>query len=475
MLRFLNSRPPVEPDRQGSLVSQHHTSGIASRLGRPIGLGSAFPEAAKFPGLRLDQFWQAVFSVADQALSVSGMFMVNVVLARTLTKAEYGMFALSYSVLIFMMGLHNAAILEPFTVYGSGRYRDRFAEYFQLMFWSNGAFGVLLTALVLAVCLIFRWKAPYLLPQSIFGLGLAVCVLFSGALLRRTFYLQRRPRLAAAASLIFFIVVGAGLWVAAKVGALDSFSVFLVLAAGWLGAGLSLAGKLPFRKTSHSFLKREPDYWREHWKYTRWVLLTAFVFQLTTQGYYWLVAGFLSVKDVAELKAMTLVVAPADQIFIALNYLVLPLLSAHYAARRVGKMLAAWKWYAIGISAATSCCYLFIRAFGKPIAHLLYGGGYDDVVPLLTLLALVPIVMGIGHTMNAALKAAESPKLVFWAYISSGAATFLVGIPLVARFGLRGAVYGMLCSGASYTAAVAMGFVITFRVELRRPFARIAG
>jgi O-antigen/teichoic acid export membrane protein len=82
--------------------------------------------------------------------------------------------------------------------------------------------------------------------------------------------------------------------------------------------------------------------------------------------------------------------------------------------------------------------------------------------------------MGVGHTMNAALKAAESPKLVFWAYVASGAVSLVAGVPLVARFGLRGAAYGMLFSGASYTAALTVGFVMTFRRELRQPVTAVA-
>lgn len=430
---------------------------------------------AAFPLCRLHQLRQVAFSMADQALSVGGMFLVNLVLARTQTREEYGMFALSYSVLTFFLGLHNAAILEPLTVYGSGRYRHRFAEYFQLMFWSHAALGLLFTVLVVGVFLASHWIAPHLLPRAALGLGLTGSVLFSGALLRRVFYLQRQAALAAAASLIFFVTAGGALWLAVKLHRLDSLSVFLVLAAGWLAAGVSLARQLPFGRTGQSFLECEPGYWREHWKYARWVLVTAFVFQLTTQGYYWLVAGLLSVKDVAELKAIMLVVAPADQIFIALNYLVLPVLSAHYAARRTAQLRSAWKCYAIAITAATLSFFLFIRAFGKPLTHLLYGGRYDDAAPLLTLLALVPVVMGVGHTMNAALKAAESPRLVFWAYVSSGAVTFVVGMPLVARFGVRGAIYGMLLSGISYTAALAAGFVVTFRREPRLREAAAAG
>ncbi len=434
----------------------------------------AFTRIAALPRLRLSQFGQLGFSMADQALSVGGMFLINLVLARTQSREEYGMFALSYSVLVFLMGLHNAAILEPFTVYGSGRYRSRLREYFQLMSWSTAALGLVATTLLLALWLALRGIAPRLLPRGITGLGLTVGVLLSGTLLRRVFYLQRQAALAAAASGIFFVTVVGGLWLTARAHVLDGFSVFLVLAAGWLAAGLGVGGRLPFGKVRQSFLAGEPDYWRKHWRYARWVLVTAFVFQLTTQGYYWLIAAFLAAGDVAELKAITLVIAPADQIFIALNYLVLPQLCAYYAARRMQTMLSAWKLYALAITGATMSFFLFVRAFGKPVTHLLYGGRYDGAAPLLTLLALVPVVMGVGHTMNAALKAAESPRLVFWAYVSSGAVTLLAGAPLVARFGVRGAVYGMLLSGGSYTAALAMGFIVTFRRELRRPLAAVA-
>ncbi len=430
---------------------------------------------AEFPRPGLNQLHQIGCSMADQALSVGGMFLVNLALARTQSRDEYGMFALSYSVLIFLLGLHNAAILEPFTIYGSGRYSGRLAEYFQLMWRSNLALGLLLTALLLGLFLAFGWMAPHPLPRAMLGLGLGISFLLSGALVRRTFYLQRRASRAAAASLIFFVTVSSGLGLATRAHGLKGFSVFLLLAAGWLAAGLILWGKLPFGATRFTFLEYEPDYWRQHWKYARWVLVTAFVFQMTTQGYYWLVAGLLSVRDVAELKAVTLVVAPADQVFIALNYLVLPRLSAHYAAGRIGLLLSAWRWYALAIGAMTLASCLFLRALGKPLAHWLYGGRYDDAAPLLALLALAPVIMGVGHTMNAALKAAESPHLVFWAYVASAAVTFLAGIPLVSRFGLRGAVYGILLSGASYTAALAVGFVLTFRRERREPMAAAAG
>jgi O-antigen/teichoic acid export membrane protein len=399
-----------------------------------------------------------VYSFADQALAIGGSFLVNVALARTQTKREYGMFALTYSVFLFLTSLHNAAVLEPFTVYGSGRYRERFSEYLRLMARSNVVIGLLLSGILLLICLLFSWTAPHLMSGALVGLGLTVGVLLSGIFLRRAFYVQRQPALAAMSSLVFFMTVACGLWLTAKTHRLDSFSVFLLLALGWIAAGVAFGRRLRFGKPQQDFLELESRYWRGHWNYTKWALATAFVFQFTTQGYYWLVGGFLSAKEVGDLRAMYLLVGPIEQALIAVSYLMAPALAARYAANRIGSFLSLWKRFALAAVGVTLLFALAVRIVGKPLMHFLYAGRYDGLAAYLFVLALLPLVLWIGNTMNYALNAVEKPKFVFWAYVSSAAATFLGGIPLVMHFGLWGAVYGMLLSGATSTAAVAIYF-----------------
>jgi O-antigen/teichoic acid export membrane protein len=402
------------------------------------------------------------YSFADQALAVGANFLANVMLARTQTKEEYGMFALSYSIFTFLAGLHNSAILEPYTVYGSGRYRNRFSEYLRLMLRVNALVGLLLTVLVLLVCLVLHWVAPQLASPALLGLGVTVGVLLSGIFLRRAFYLQREPVFAAQASLICCVTVACALWFVAKAQLLNGFSVFVILALGWIAAGLSLGKKLALGDSGSSFQDAEPGYWSEHWKYSKWVLSTALVFQLTTQGYYWIVAGFVSVKDVAGLRVMQMLVAPIDQVFIALSFLVLPALAARYASNNIGSFLSFAKRYGLAVVSATAVFALFVRLMGKPVMHWLYAGKFDDLAPTLYILALLPLTMGIGNVMGNALNAAEKPKLVFCAYVCSGAATLLGGIPLVIHLGLRGAVFGLLLSAAAYTTALAVGFLFSF-------------
>src|SRR5262249_5258877 len=151
------------------------------------------------------------------------------------------------------------------------------------------------------------------------GLALTVGVLLSGLFLRRVFYLQGKPILAAGASLAFFVTVALTLSLTAHAGVLDGLSAFLVLALGWIVAGAVFGRKLAVGNPKRGFHEMETSYWREHWKYTRWVLATAFVFPVANQGYYWILAGFLSAKEVGELRAMYLLVAPIEQLLVAIS------------------------------------------------------------------------------------------------------------------------------------------------------------
>src|SRR5438067_9676526 len=93
-------------------------------------------------GAALSSSRKLAFSIADQALSVGGMLLANVFLARICSKEEYGLFVLAYSVFTFLASLHNAVVLEPFTVYGSGKFRASFRWYRHVMLRTNAMLGL---------------------------------------------------------------------------------------------------------------------------------------------------------------------------------------------------------------------------------------------------------------------------------------------------------------------------------------------
>jgi O-antigen/teichoic acid export membrane protein len=309
------------------------------------------------------------------------------------------------------------------------------------------------------------WTVPALASRTVLGLALSCGVLLTASFVRRTFYMRRRPDLAARFSAAYFVLCAGLLWVSLRLGILNGFWAFAIAAVAWSFAAMFVARELPQRAEGAEFLEHEPGYWGEHWKYSRWVLVTAFVFQMTTQAYYWLAAGYLSVKEVADLRAMYNLVTPVEQLFVAIAMLILPMMSYRYAERRMAGLLPLWKSYCVATLLITGGFAVLVNFFGKPALHVVYAGRFDDVASLLGALALLPVVMGVGNTMNAALKSIEKPQAVFYAYVTSGAATFLIGVPLVIRLGLRGAVYGMLVSGGAYTVALGIAFLAAMHAD----------
>jgi O-antigen/teichoic acid export membrane protein len=406
------------------------------------------------------QLSHLALGLADQGFSAGGMFLANVALARTESKEHYGAFALSYSIFMFLAGLHQAAVLEPYTVYGSGRYRSHLPEYSQLMLRGNLIAGVALSVLLLSACLLLRWFAPEMPLRSLLGLGLTVPIIFTGAFLRRGFYIRRLPAAAARMSMVFFTTLVLLLWMAASAHVLDNFSVFAIVALSWIAAGAVSLGNLDFSQRSDAFADTHPGYRHEHWHYARWVLATALVFQFLYQGYYWLVAGFLAVSEVGELKAMYLLVAPVEQIVISMSFLILPALTARYSASEMDSFLSLGKLYVSAVAAVTLLFAGAVRLLGARVMHTLYAGKYDGLAGLLSVLAWVPLLTCVGGAICDGIKAAERPRLVFYAFLVSAAATLAAGMPLVVYFGLRGAVYGMVLSSATYATVSALAFWI---------------
>jgi O-antigen/teichoic acid export membrane protein len=291
------------------------------------------------------------------------------------------------------------------------------------------------------------------------GLALSSAVFLVATLLRRMFYVEQKPRLAARMSFAFFLVLLILLGICVEAHALDGLTAFLAIALGSIASGAVVIRELPPRTSLQRFLQAQPEHWSEHWKYARWVLATAFVFQLMNQAYYWLAAGFLSLKEVAGLRALTMIVMPVDQVFTAITVLVLPMMAARYASKQIPGLLSLWKKYLAAFILIGAAFVSAILLLGGSVMHWIYAGKFDDLSGLLRTLAPLPMVMGIGHTMNVALKSVEKPHMVFCAYMASGAATFLAGIPLIIHFGLRGTVYGMLLSAGVYTATLGIGWL----------------
>jgi len=407
---------------------------------------------------KLNKYKNVVYSLSDQIFSIGAVFMINMVLARTETEADYGMFVLVYSLFTITSGFHNALIIEPYTVFASGRYKDIFLPYLQYILRINLVVGLFLSlCLLMITAIIWLWFSDFY-SSMLLALSAGILFVVSGALFKRVFYVQHDSFSAGVISTLYFISILVGVLYLVEANILSGMASFILLSIGWVIVSPIFFRKYSVRKYNGEFIKAYPDYWSKHWRYSRWVLATAVVYPLITQGYYWITAGMLSVESVAQLKAVQNIVLPINLFFISISLLALPRMSLVYQNELLDGLLPLLKKLLFVLVGSAVVFMFSIWLVGRELLSLIYDDKYNASFELLYIISLVPIFFAIGNAFNDALKAMEKPDWVFKAYVIGGVVTLLVGIPLVEVYGLVGAAWGMVVSAAAYGLVLCGGF-----------------
>src|SRR5258708_3519283 len=154
---------------------------------------------------------KGVLAVVDQALFAGANFLVNILLARAMSPADYGAFALAYAVFLLFGALHAAVFVEPMVVFGSGKYADRPRRYFALLIRGHFLFMAPASLVLVAVGLGLGRVYDASVERAFFGLVVAAAFMLLLWLVRRMCYLHLRPERALAASAGYLGVAVAGI------------------------------------------------------------------------------------------------------------------------------------------------------------------------------------------------------------------------------------------------------------------------
>lgn len=400
---------------------------------------------------------KGLLALMDQGLISGSNFLIGVLLARWLVPEQFGAYALAFECLTVLCVIYSALFIEPMSVFGPSVYGNCLPEYWGVMLRIHLGAG-LITMLVLGgSALVLRETAKSSsLPWALLGIMLAApCVLFFWAV-RRAMYVNFTPQSAALGALIYCVIVSIGLALGRVFGSMSPFLAFLSMAAGALMAGSVLGIWLKPSLKAGPSLPRVVDVVQRHWTYGRWALAGSVLITLSGSIYYPLLGKFRGLAETGTLKAVLNLSSPIGQLVVALSALLLP-----YAARRyheegaAGVERLAWKFTWLSLGGALAYWLVFLL-FSGPIVRFLYAGKYVETASLLPLLALGSVFRIAATVQAVALRAVQLPALVFVAFFISSAVGFLIGVPAVWAFGIRGAVFATALSSATVLGATSI-------------------
>ncbi|HEX4643567.1 MAG TPA: hypothetical protein VH161_08860, partial [Candidatus Acidoferrales bacterium] len=416
--------------------------------------------AARLAAARiLTNFWGTLKSwilkcstaIMDHGLLSASNFLLGVILARYLGSEQYGAFALSFSTFVLLSLVHSALAMEPMSVFAPSIYRKSLREYLGLLMWLQIAAGAVIVACAGAGGVLFRLLGTQTHLISAFeGIALASpCVLIFW-FARRSFYLELRPALALLGSVVYSVLLGVGLAIVAVAHLLSPFATFLVMGIAALLTSvllLTLLKPAASKKVITQVLSVR-EVCTRHWQYGRWAFASALFVWVPWNGFYSVVAHYSGLAESGALKALLNLAMPMTQTYAAFSLLFISQAArlGHEKGWESVKLLA---WRIAGLYALGSSAYwILICLFRTQLIHLMYGGHYQEIAPLVPLVALASILAGAAMGPTIAIRAMRSPASVTAIYFGSSVVSILVGIPACKVWGIRGAVVGILLSSA---------------------------
>ena len=387
----------------------------------------------------------------DQGLISGSNFVIGVLLARWLLPAQYGAYALAFSVFLLVSFLHQALLTEPQRVFGPSDYADRPREYLGAMLWIQAALGLaILLVLGTSSWLVHVLMRADALPGALAGVALAAPFILLFWLARGAFYVKLAPQYAAAGAGVYCVLVFSGLLAVYAAGLVSPFCAFLLMGLGALAASaVLLRWQRPVVKLSAT-LPRWRTVGAQHWRYGKWMLPSLVLSWIAGDAFYYpLLSSFSGMAAAGELRALMNLSLPVAHFFGALSLFFVP-----YASRIVheegvtGLKSLTWRISCLFGAGAVGYWTLMLL-LGKMVLHSLYGGHYTELAPLIPWLAAGSLPWHLAAVPAIALRAVRSSASLFSTYCVSSAVAILVGVPATSGFGLRGALLTMILSNSA--------------------------
>ena len=408
---------------------------------------------------------KAGFSILDQGFVSIGNFGLSVLLARLLRPAEYGAFSVAFATFLSASAIHNSLLIEPMSVLGPARHQTELLRYTARVLWLHLLVTVPLAILGIAISFFFFRTAlgPALLVMS---LCLPFLLLFWTT--RRAHYLESHADLAATSSFVYGVCLAAFIGIAWKSGHLTvSVSFMSMAAASVIAAGLSMF-RLDFDLRFGLTAKRELSAtWREHWSFGKWLLPSALLFPLLFQVQTFATGALLGLPAAGQLRVLQNPVMPAIQVVTALALLAIPALARCFGEGRIQETYRRGLIYTAAMTAIAGCYELGLVITGNAWDVLLYKGVYAEWDYLMPILGLVPVASALAGGCAVILRAVQRPGLITAANLAGGVFGVISVYPLIQKWHVQGAVYGLLGSQV-VTAVASVALVIFSRVHSRK-------
>ncbi len=397
------------------------------------------------------------FSLFDQMVASATNFFTGIIIARSCTKEELGLYMLGFSIILFLNELQTSLISAPYMIYSqrlSGKQHN-------LYFGSSLVHQLLLSILIVLalffgnLAIISNGFGSISVIPVLRALVLFVFFIMLREFIRRICFAGLMMRTALIVDCIVAAIQLSSLLLLAHLNILSAENTFYCVGTGCAIASL---GWLFFKRGSYTFSKSHifPDL-RKNLSFGKWIFASGLLWATSMTLYPWLLAFFHGSAATGTWTACWGIIAVANPLVLGIQNLLGPkIIQSHtndgiiglrnFTAKMTGFYLLIITPLAIG---------LFF--FGGQLVVLFYGEKYLGNGHIVSLLSINLLVVAASFTLSRALLAMEKTKVYFLANIIPLIVMLTAGIILVKYLGPLGVAWGVLLG--TFTTAAMMVFL----------------
>src|SRR5215472_8543000 len=261
----------------------------------------------------IDKLRPGFWALADQGVVSLGCFLTNIVLARSLAPAQYGIWVLLFAVLVFLYGLHGPLVTYPLSIGSINTDSTRRVD---------GASASMLTVVLsLPFAIVVSVAAMWLHRTDVIPSAIAAMVVwYLQETARRELMALLRHRAAVLGDAVSYLGQAVTLYVLSRSGHLS-----LQMAFGTLAATSAIAGIIQFVQLGPISLSLRDacDWWRRSFRLSKWMVLANLSSALIAQLVLWFL-HLRSAGDVANYQAAANLAGATNPVMFGVGNLLLP-------------------------------------------------------------------------------------------------------------------------------------------------------
>ena len=380
------------------------------------------------------------FAALDQGVISLSNFAASILLARLVSPTELGAYVTGFLAIYFVRAVQNGLVIQPLNALGAVKSDKAFKGYFTAVFIHQMVLAGLTAASAALLGWILTLRGNNILGPTIFVLWLAFFTWQIQEFFRRTFYTRGDVHNALWISLTANVLRLGLMILLAKLR--DISGLTGLWAIGWGSALASVVGLWLTR----GYFTRQMDHpwplWRENWRFGRWILGASLADWVVVDLYPILMAGLISFAATGVYQTLQNLVAPIHVLLRAMDTFVTPIMAKSYDQQGLEKFkrnLRDVYWIA-GIPVIGLLVLVLI--FTPQLLNLLKGDTYLPYADGIVVMALYYFFIYLNRPLQMAFRAIRKGQQVFLANLLAMASMFTVGLWMIQRWGLYGAIGG---------------------------------